>query len=372
MDLKIAVLPGDGVGPEVMDQAIKCLKVIEDLYSHTFSIATADIGAIAMESTGDPLPIKTLELCKVSDAILFGAVGDPKYDRDPTLGIRPEQGLFRLRKGLELYANIRPVKFFPTLVKKSPLKESIITGTDFVVYRELAGGVTSENSTAINMATEAFDVYGYSEYQISQIAHLAFKAAKTRKKKLSLVDKANVFASSRLWRKVVGKIGESYPDVTLEFLYIDNAVTQIILNPTHFDVILSDSLFGDILSNEASVIGGSIGMLPSASVGEEHAMFEPVHGSYPEASGKNKANPIASILSAAMLLQHFDLDEEAAAIVAAVNKSMRRNVVTPDLSMKTTYGTAEVGDFIARNIVETDTSPSSSAENIGLGKSTII
>ncbi|MEA1787376.1 3-isopropylmalate dehydrogenase [Arenibacter sp. GZD96] len=372
MDLKIAVLAGDGIGPEVMAQAIKCLNAVADTFNHSFRFTTAVIGAEAMSISGNPLPLKTIQVCKASDAVLYGAVGHPKYDNDPTLAIRPEHGLFKLRKELDIFANIRPVKFFPTLVKKSPLKESIISGTDFVIYRELTGGTVFGNGNFNTDATSASDVYAYTETQISRIAHLAFKAARSRRKKLTLVDKANVFDSSKLWRKVVTKIGESYSDIELDFLYVDNAVTQIILHPTQFDVILSDTLFGDLLSNEASVIGGSIGLLPSASVGDETAMFEPVHGSYPEAAGKNIANPIACILSAALLLQYFGLDEEAASVVAAVNKSMRKNIVTPDLNAKVTHTTEEVGNFIATNIVETDNYLSSNAENIGLGRSTII
>lgn len=372
MDLKIAVLGGDGIGPEVMAQAIKCLKAAGDTFNHKFSFKTADVGAIAIAKTGDPLPKDTLKLCRDSDAVLYGAVGDPKYDNDTLIKMRPEQGLFRLRQELGLYANIRPVKFFPTLVKKSPLKETIITGTDFVIYRELTGGIYFGEKKISTDGTLASDLCEYSEKEISRIAHLAFKTANNRRKKLTLVDQANTLESSRLWRKVVSRIGESYPSIALDFLFVGHAVTQIILNPSHFDVILADNLFGDILSNEASVIGGSIGLLPSASIGDEHAMFEPVHGSYPEAKGKDIANPIASILSAAMLLQHFGLDEEAASMVSAVNKSLRKNIVTADLNGKSAYGTNHVGDFIANNIVDTDNYPSINIENIGLGKSTII
>lgn len=372
MNLKIALLGGDGIGPEVLAQAVKCLKAIEEIFNHHFVFESADVGSIAMDKTGNPLPDATLDLCKNCDAVLYGAVGDPKYDSNPTLKIRPEQGLFRLRKELELYANIRPVKFFPTLVKRSPLKEHVIIGTDFIVYRELTGGIYFGEKIVSSDGTVASDLCEYSEKEISRITHLAFKAAKSRRKKLTLIDKANVLESSRLWRKVVSKIAESYPEVVLDFLFIDNAVTQIILKPAQFDVILADNLFGDILSNEASVIGGSIGLLPSASIGDQYAMFEPIHGAYPEAKGKDIANPIAAILSAAMLLQHFGLDEEALAIVASVNKSMRKNVVTQDLNPKSIFGTNQVGDYIAANIVDVDNYPTINAENIGLGKSTII
>lgn len=372
MNLKIALLGGDGIGPEVLAQAVKCLKSIEVLFNHHFAFEAADVGSIAMDKTGNPLPVSTLEVCKGCDAVFYGAVGDPKYDNNPSLKIRPEQGLFSLRKELGLYANIRPVKYFPTLIKRSPLKESVITGTDFVVYRELTGGIYFGDKKLSEDGTVASDICEYSEMEISRIAHLAFKTARSRRKKLTLIDKANVLVSSRLWRRVVTRIAESYPDVALDFLFIDNAVTQIILKPTQFDLILADNLFGDILSNEASVIGGSIGLLPSASIGDEHAMFEPVHGAYPEAKGKDIANPIAAILSAAMLLQHFGLDDEALAIVASVNKSLRKDIVTQDLNPKSVFGTNHVGDYIASNIVDTDNFPSINAENIGLGKSTII
>ncbi len=371
MDIKIAVLGGDGIGPEVTAQAVKCLKSVAETFNHHFSFQLADVGAVAIDKTGNPLPESTLQICLDSDAVLYGAVGNAKYD-DTFIKVRPEQGLFRLRKELDLFANIRPVKYFPTLVKKSPLKESIITGTDFVIFRELSGGIYFGEKKVSDDGSLASDLCEYSEKQISRIAHMAFKTAKTRRQKLTLIDKANVLESSRLWRKVVTKIGESYPEVALDYLFVDNAVTQIILNPTQFDVVLADNLFGDILSNEASVIGGSIGLLPSASVGDDNAMFEPIHGSYPEAKGKDIANPIASILSAAMLLQHFGLDEEAVAVVTAVNKSLRGNIVTPDLNSKSIYGTKAVGDFISQNIVEVENYQSSSSENIGLGKSTII
>jgi len=240
---------------------------------------------------------------------------------------------------LGLFTNIRPVKAFPTLIKKSPLRKEIIEGADFTIYRELTGGIYFGKKEVNEDHTIASDLCEYSEKEISRIAHLAFKAAKSRRKKLTLVDKANVLESSRLWRRVVQRIGDSYPEVALNFMFVDNAAMQLIINPRQFDVILTSNLFGDILSDEASVIGGSIGLLPSASIGKEHAMFEPIHGSFSQGKGKDIANPVAAILSAAMLLEHFGLDEETRAVLKAVNKAMRKKIVTPDVDTSSTYGT---------------------------------
>ncbi|MEO2052844.1 MAG: 3-isopropylmalate dehydrogenase [Allomuricauda sp.] len=372
MNLKIALLPGDGIGPEVLHQAVKCLQAVEEVFNHHFTFKEAPVGAIAIAKKGVPLPDSTLSLCKEADAVLFGAIGDPKYDNDPEAKIRPEQGLLQLRKELGLFANIRPIMSHQTLLNKSPLKKEIISGTDFVIYRELTGGIYFGEKKLNAEGTVASDLCEYSEEEISRVAHLAFKAAKNRKKKVTLVDKANVLESSRLWRKVVGKIAESYPEVQLDFLFVDNAAMQIILNPKQFDVILTENMFGDIISDEGSVIGGSIGLLASASVGEENALFEPIHGSYPQAKGKDIANPIASILSAAMLLEHFGLHEEAWAVKKAVDKSLKKGVVTPDLKAKSQYGTNQVGDFIAHNIVDIEDNFNMNDENIDLGKSTII
>ena len=372
MNLNIALLPGDGIGPEVLDQAVKCLQAVEETFNHTFVYKEAAVGAIAIYKTGEPLPDKTLQLCLDADAVLFGAIGDPKYDNDPKAKVRPEQGLLKLRKALGLYTNIRPVKVFPTLIEKSPLKEHIISGTDFTIYRELTGGIYFGKKELNEAGTVASDLCEYSEAEISRIAHMAFKAAKNRRNKLTLVDKANVLESSRLWRRVVTKIGESYPEVQLDFLFVDNAAMQIILNPSQFDVILTENMFGDIISDEGSVIGGSIGLLASASVGDENALFEPIHGSYPQAKGKDIANPVASILSAAMLLEHFQLFDEAMAVREAVDKALKKGIVTPDLDSDSKYGTDHVGDFIANNIVDNDDDLNMNDENIGLGKSTII
>jgi 3-isopropylmalate dehydrogenase len=372
MKLKIALLNGDGIGPEVTAQAVKCLQAVEETFGHEFIFTEAKVGATAIDATGDPLPEATLALCKESDAVLFGSIGHPKYDNDPNTSVRPEQGLLRLRKELGLFCNIRPIKVFPTLMEKSPLKKKIIAGTDFVIYRELTGGIYFGEKSISEDGTSATDSCTYTENEVSRIAHLAFKAAKNRRKKVTLVDKANVLESSRLWRRVVKKIGESYPDITLDFMFIDNAAMQLLLKPTQFDVILTENMFGDILSDEGSAIGGSIGLLPSASIGENYALFEPVHGSYPQASGKDIANPVASILSAAMLLDHFKLDEESRAVVIAVLKSIKKGIVSPDLNTSSKYGTNHIGDFISGNIRDSDDYLILNKENIWLGKSTII
>ena len=372
MNLKLALLPGDGIGPEVLAQAVKCLQAVEEAFGHNFVYREAVVGAIAIDKTGDPLPQSTLDLCQEADAVLFGAIGDPKFDNDPNAKVRPEHGLLKLRKELGLYANIRPVQVFPTLIDNSPLKKEIISGVDFVIYRELTGGIYFGEKKINEAGTVASDLCEYSELEIERIAHLAFKAAKNRKKRLTLVDKANVLESSRLWRKVVTKIGQSYPEVTLDFLFVDNAAMQIILNPALFDVILTENMFGDILSDEGSVIGGSIGLLASASIGENNALFEPIHGSFPQAKGKDIANPIASILSAAMLLEHFGLFEEAMLVRHSVDKSLEKGVVTPDLNNLSEYTTSQVGDFIAHTIEESDDDFNMNDENIDLGKSTII
>ncbi|SMC53241.1 3-isopropylmalate dehydrogenase [Cellulophaga tyrosinoxydans] len=372
MELKITLLPGDGIGPEVIAQAVKCLQAVEETFNHQFTYTTALIGAAAIYKTGDPLPDSTIELCKNSDAVLFGAIGAPEFDNNPDAKIRPEDGLFRLRNELGVFANIRPVAVFPTLIKKSPLKEAVLRGTDFVIYRELTSGIYCGEKFLSPDGSYATDLSKYTESEISRITHLAFKAARKRRKKLTLIDKSNVLETSRLWRRVVKRIAESYPDVELECIYLHNAIMQMILNPSRFDVILAANLFGDIISDQASVIGGSIGLLPSASIGTDKAMFEPIHGSYPQAQGKDIANPIAAILSAAMLLQHYGLEEESRAVVSAVNKSFKKNIVTPDINPKSKYGTNNVGDFIASNIVDTDDSLNMNYENIGLGKSTII
>lgn len=372
MKLKIAVLSGDGIGPEVTDQAIKVLKSIATEFNHHFTFNKAVVGAIAIDKTGNPLPEETLNLCKESDAILFGAIGHPKYDNNPSAKVRPEQGLLRLRKELGLYANIRPIKAYDTLLSKSPLKKDTIKGADICIYRELTGGIYFGEKHISEDGNTASDLCKYSRKEIERIAHLAFKAAQKRKYKVTLIDKANVLESSRLWRKVVTEIATQYPEVELDFLFVDNAAMQMILNPKQFDVILTENMFGDIISDEASVIGGSIGLLASASVGDKYAMFEPIHGSYPQATGKGIANPIAAILSAAMLLDHFELVEEANLIRKAVDKSLKLHITTPDLNKKfDNITTSKVGDFI-EDVINNPNDSNFNFQNIHLGQSTII
>jgi 3-isopropylmalate dehydrogenase len=372
MKLNIAVLPGDGIGPEVTHEAVKVLTAIASEFDHSFTFQSAAVGASAIDEHNDPLPEATLDLCRESDAILFGAIGDPKYDNDPSAKVRPEQGLLRLRKELGLFANIRPVKAYASLLDKSPLKEDRIKGTDISIYRELTGGIYFGEKQLNKAGTKASDLCVYTREEIERITHLAFKAAQSRKKKVTLVDKANVLESSRLWRKVVTEIASEYPKISLDFLFVDNAAMQLILNPKQFDVILTENMFGDIISDEASVIGGSIGLLASASIGGIIGLFEPIHGSFPQAKGKGIANPIASILSAAMLLEHFGLQKEADRIREAVDKSLELNITTPDLNPENIrITTSQVGNFIEDYILHPEDT-NLNFTNIHLGQSTII
>lgn len=365
---KIGMLPGDGIGPEVVAEGRKVLDAIAQKYGHKFEFKTGLVGAVAIDKTGSPLPDETLAICEASDAFLFGAIGHPKYDNDPSAKVRPEQGLLKLRKSLGLFANIRPVTAYDSLLHMSPLKTEKISGVDFVVYRELTGGIYFGEKGRTE--DSAYDHCTYSYAEIERIAHLAFKAAQNRKGKLTLIDKANVLETSRLWREKVTDMAGGYPDVKLDTMFVDNAAMQLIQNPKQFDVILTENMFGDIISDEASVIGGSLGLLPSASVGNKSAMFEPIHGSYPQAAGKNIANPIATILSVAMLLDHLNLIDEAIDVRQAVKSSLRNGIVTEDLAKEHGYGTDRVGDFIAHHILDGEESGSQS--NIKLGLSTII
>ena len=348
MHKTIAVLAGDGIGPEIITEAIKVLQAVAKKYHHSFTYEHALMGAVAIDETGNPLPDKTLEICKSSDAILFGAIGDPKYDNDPNAKVRPEQGLLALRKAFNLFCNVRPVTIYDSLIDSSPLKRNRIEGVDLVIYRELTGGIYFGEKKEMNDKGVASDLCTYSKEEILRVAHLAFKAAGKRKNKLTLVDKANVLASSRLWRSVVTDLHSSeYKDVELDFLFVDNAAMQMVLNPAQFDVILTGNLFGDIISDEASVIGGSIGLLASASIGDRYAMFEPIHGSFPQGKGKGIANPTATILSAAMMLDHFEMVDEANAIRDAVQKTIDNNVGTTDIYPDKSFTTSEVGTYIS-------------------------
>ncbi|MEN8965475.1 MAG: 3-isopropylmalate dehydrogenase [Polaribacter sp.] len=373
MKYTIAVLPGDGIGPEVTNQAKKALDAVAEAYDHIFLYKEAEIGACAIETSGNPLPKKTIEICKKADAILYGAIGDPKFDKDPSLKIRPEQGLLQLRKELDLFCNVNPVKAFDQLIKNSPLRREIIKGTDLVIYRELTSGIYFGDKQSSKDGKKAYDICTYSEDEIARITHLAFKAAQDRKRKLTLIDKSNVLETSKLWRKTVTKISKEYKGVTLEYLYADNAAMKLILNPKKFDVILTDNLFGDLFSDEASVISGSIGVLASSSIGDKNSLFAPVHGTFPAAVGKDIANPLASILSAAMLLEHLGLHEEADAVERAVEKSLDLNITTEDIKGKNKYSasTSKVGDFISDYILNQEDS-SLNFMNIHAGQSTII
>ncbi len=347
---KIAVLPGDGIGPEVTAQAVRVLDTVADRFGYTFHYTFADVGAVAIDRHGDPLPEVTLQICQEADAILFGAIGHPKYDNDPGAKIRPEQGLLRLRKSLGLFANIRPVTLYPTLAHLSPLRADKLVGVDMVIYRELTGGIYFGEKGRTKDG--AFDHCSYTVLEIERISRLAFEAARTRRKKVTLVDKANVLETSRLWRSVVQEISAEYPDITLDWMYVDNAAMQLIQYPAHFDVLLTENMFGDILSDEASVLPGSMGLLPSASVGAKTALFEPIHGSYPQAAGQDIANPMAAILSAAMLLDSFQLTAAADSIRDAVRQVLESGAGTADLQTKTIVRCSEVGELICQSIGE--------------------
>ncbi|MTI33527.1 3-isopropylmalate dehydrogenase [Xanthovirga aplysinae] len=355
MKAKIAVLPGDGIGPEVTEQAVKVLRAIGNLYGHSFELENGLIGAAAIDATGNPFPLETETLCRKSDAILFGAIGHPKYDNDPNAKIRPEQGLLAMRKRLGLYANIRPVTAYKALSSISPLKEEIVDGVDFVVFRELTGGIYfGEPRGRSENGFSAFDTCNYNKEEIQRVSKLAFETAMNRKKRLTLVDKANVLATSRLWRETVTEMAKDYPEIELEYMFVDNAAMQLIQRPKDFDVVVTENMFGDIITDEASVIPGSLGLLPSASVGKNTSLFEPIHGSYPQAAGKNIANPIGAILSAAMMLEHsFQLLDEAKMIRQAVDQAISSGKLTEDLSPKVPTGTNEVGDHIV-SIIRSD------------------
>ncbi len=370
MSYNIAIIEGDGIGPEVTAQSVIVLNAIAETFGHEFNYRYCLMGAIAIDKTGNPLPDETIEACLNSDAILFGAIGHPKYDNDPSAKVRPEQGLLKLRKSLQLFANIRPVTTYEALHHLSPLKTKNITDVDFVIFRELTGGIYFGKKETNEDQTYAIDECAYSKEEIERVAHLAFKAAQQRRKKLTLVDKANVLETSRLWRKVVKEMASQYPDVELDFLFVDNAAMQIILNPKQFDVILTENMFGDIISDEASVISGSLGLLPSASIGSGSALFEPIHGSYPQAAGKDIANPIGSILSTAMLLDHLGLSEEATLVRDAVNWTLQNGFVTKDIDTVNFYFTSTLGELISDYV--TGKIPSIKKDNIELRKSTII
>ena len=371
MKKKITVIEGDGIGPEVTRQSIHVLNAIAARFGHEFEYTYCLMGADAIDKTGSPLPDETIEVCLESDAILFGAIGHPKYDNDPTAKVRPEQGLLKLRKSLQLYANIRPVNTYRSLHHLSPLKTKNIEGVDFIIYRELTGGIYFGKKEISADGNQASDDCVYSREEIERIAHLAFQSAQSRKKKLTLVDKANVLETSRLWRKVVQEMATQYAGVAVDYMFVDNAAMQIILNPKQFDVILTENMFGDIISDEASVISGSLGLLPSASVGKGNALFEPIHGSYPQAAGKDIANPVGSILSAAMLLNHFNMQAESASVREAVEWALNNGFVTKDIDPVNAYSTSTLGELITEYI-SGNIPGSVRKSNMDFSKSTII
>lgn len=355
MDFKIAVLAGDGIGPEISVQGVEVMSAVCEKFGHKVNYEYAICGADAIDKVGDPFPEETYRVCKEADAVLFSAVGDPKFDNDPTAKVRPEQGLLAMRKKLGLFANIRPVTTFPSLLHKSPLRAELIEGADFMCIRELTGGMYFGRPQGRSEdGNTAYDTCVYTREEIERIVRLAYQYAQKRRKKVTVVDKANVLATSRLWRQVAQEIEKEYPDVETEYMFVDNAAMRLVQWPKSFDVMVTENMFGDILTDEASVITGSLGMLPSASIGVHTSVFEPIHGSYPQAAGKNIANPLATILSAALMFEYaFNGMEEGALIREAVAASMDANVVTEDIAENgKAYKTSEVGDWIAEYIAK--------------------
>ncbi len=346
MDFKIAVLPGDGIGPEISACGVDVMTAVCNKFGHTVEYRHAVCGADAIDKAGDPFPEETYQTCLWADAVLFSAVGDPKFDNDPDAKVRPEQGLLAMRKKLGLYANIRPVETFDCLIHMSPLRKEIVEGADFVCIRELTGGMYFGEK--LEGTDHAYDTNSYTRQEVERILHTAYGYARRRRHHLTVVDKANVLASSRLWRKVAQETAPMYPDVETDFMYVDNAAMRMIQDPRFFDVMVTENTFGDILTDEGSVISGSMGLLPSASTGEKTPVFEPIHGSWPQAKGKNIANPLAQILSVAMLFEYFGLLEEGRLIRDAVNASLEANVRTPEIQIPGggIYGTREVGAWI--------------------------
>lgn len=349
---KILVIPGDGIGAEVTGWGKKVLEAIAERKGYDFRFEEGLMGHVAIEAVGDPLPADTLQKARDSDAILFGAIGHAKYDNDPTLKVRPEQGLLKIRKELGLYANLRPIKLFDELLSASSIKPEILSGADILFFRELTGDVYFGEKKKADDGSWASDLMIYHRYEIERIARKAFQAAETRKKKLCSVDKANVLEVSRLWRKVVQEVAKEFPEVETEYMFIDNAAMQLIKNPRQFDVVLTGNLFGDILTDEASQIAGSMGMLASASVGDRNGFYEPIHGSAHDIAGKGIANPLASILSAALMLDiSFGLKEDSQLVISAVERTLQKGYRTIDIADKHTgndyvLGTNAMGEKV--------------------------
>lgn len=348
----ILILPGDGIGPEITKEAVKVMEATMKAYNIDLSFDYGLIGATSIYKVGNPLPEETIKKAEQSDAILLGAVGVPELDGEKDPNRRPEMGLLGIRKAMDLYCNIRPVKTYETIKHLSPLRDEVVSGTDFIIFRELTGGIYFGKKGRSEDGLTAFDDCDYSVFEIKRIAKLAYEEAMRRDKKLLLADKANVLETSRLWRETVTEMNKDYPEVKLEYQFIDNAAMQVIMNPSQFSVIVTENMFGDILSDEASVLIGSLGMLPSASYGTKTALFEPSHGSYPQAAGKNIANPVATILSAAMLLQYIGYDDAAKAIENAVDSTLNNNITTSDINSKNPVSTSDVGDYIVEYILK--------------------
>ena len=350
MDFKIAVLPGDGIGPEISEQGVAVMNAICTRFGHNVDYKYAICGADAIDKVGDPFPAETLKICQEADAVLFSAVGDPKFDNNPTAKVRPEQGLLAMRKQLGLFANIHPVQTFGCLLHKSPLRADLVKDADFICIRELTGGMYFGEKYQDN--DKAYDTNAYTREEIERILKVAFEYARKRRKHLTVVDKANVLASSRLWRQIAQEMAPQYPDVNTDYMYVDNAAMRMIQEPRFFDVMVTENTFGDILTDEGSCISGSMGLLPSASTGLSTPVFEPIHGSWPQAKGLNIANPLAQILSVAMLFEYFDLSAEGAMIREAVDASLDACVRTPEIQVDggEKYGTREVGAWIVNYI----------------------
>lgn len=353
MSKHIVVLPGDGIGPEIVGSALEVLKAVASKFNLAFTYTSGEIGGSSYDKYGEPLTDETIETCLEADALLLGAIGGPKYDTLPT-HLRPEQGLLKIRKALNLYANIRPIKGFKPLLHASPLKESVVSGSDIYIVRELTGGLyfgkPSERRDGGNIVV---DTLVYERHEIERIVKKGFESAQLRNKHLTSVDKANVLESSRMWREIVEEIGKDYPDVTVEHMLVDSAAMKLITHPTDFDVIVTENLFGDILSDAGSVLTGSIGMLPSASLSDTIGLYEPIHGSAPDIAGKGIANPLGTILSVAMMLRYsFDLNEAADAIELAVEKSLEQGYHTADLDIKAgkQVGTEEMTKVVIKNL----------------------
>jgi 3-isopropylmalate dehydrogenase len=362
MKYKLAVLPGDGIGPEVVAEGVKVLEAVGKRYGHTFELTHGLIGGVAIDAEGTALSDATIKMCKKKDAILFGAVGDPRYD-DPMAKVHPEDGLLKMRRALDTFANLRPVKLFPELIEATPLKTHIVKGTDFVVVRELTSGLyfgKPKKQWTTSRGRRAVDTMSYTEQEIERIVRVGFEMARKRRKKLTSVDKANVLQTSRLWRKVTMEIAGEYPDIELDHMLVDTSTMRMIQNPTYFDVIVTENTFGDIITDEASTLTGSMGMMPSASIAgipEEGSRvmgyYEPIHGSAPKRAGLNMANPIATILSVAMMFRYsLALEKEARVIETAVENILKEGYRTYDIMSEgmTKLGTREMGDVIAKKV----------------------